>query len=225
MRVYLASPSNQMQTAMLNGMPVLMSYASYYPWLDQWLPSFDSLLIDSGAFSEMNTGKKIDLNAYADWASSIEWADAWAGLDDINGDWERSLRNYEAGGFPTFHDTDPPELLDELIPISLDRGKWLGIGLKPPRGGKEEWLKETLSRIPREIHVHGFALRAYTHLPRLDSVDSTNWLLDSMKLRRDIPWLTLAEAVQLIVKRYKRWTRTMPEKEESTQLNLLSGGR
>src|SRR4051794_22197616 len=85
-------------------------------------------LIDSGAFTEFTTGKKVDVAAYADWAARWDGhADAVAGLDDIAGDWRKSLANYEAfpAGFPTFHETDPPELLDELIPMAADRGRWV----------------------------------------------------------------------------------------------------
>jgi hypothetical protein len=199
-------------------MPVLVSYANYSKWMDQYLPSYDRVLVDSGAFSEMNSGKKVDLGAYADWAGELTGIDAWAGLDDISGDWKRSLENYKHGGFPTIHDTDPPELLDELIGLSGERGNWLGVGLKPPRHNKAGWIEETLDRIPRDIHVHGWALRAYTKFDRLDSVDSTNWFRDAMKLRRDLPWITYGEACDLIVKRYKRWHK-IPE-GESQQMRI-----
>ena len=56
MIVYLASPNTQQQAEHVAGMPVLLSYACYSPWLD------------SGAFSEFARGKKIDLAAYSDWA-------------------------------------------------------------------------------------------------------------------------------------------------------------
>ena len=199
-------------------MPVLMSYALYAPWMDDYMPSYDRVLVDSGAYSEMNSGKRIDLPAYCEWAGSLRGIDAWAGLDDINGDWRRSLRNYEQGGFPTMHDTDPDGLLDDLLPIAEERGWWLGIGLKPPRQGKERWVRETLERIPPHIHVHGWALRAYTHLSRLDSVDSTNWFRDSWKVQNELPWLTPGECLDIVVKRYKRWERV--KEIDQTQLTL-----
>jgi hypothetical protein len=217
MRVYLASPNTQQQAEHATGMPVLLSYASYDPWLDRYQSAFSRLLIDSGAFSELNSGKKVDLDAYMAWAD--RWhghADAVAGLDDISGDWRRSLKNYEAfpEGFPTIHDTDPPKLLDDLVCLALRRKHWLGIGLKPPREGKERFVRWVCDNVPESIHVHGWALRAYTHVRRLDSVDSTNWWRDAMKLRTipDLAHLTYGECLEIVVKRYQRWQRSIREK-------------
>lgn len=218
MRVYLASPMSQMQAHAVNGMPVLVSYALWSNWMTQWLPSYDRVLIDSGAYSELTGNAKVDVHAYAEWAERQVGVDAWAGLDDISGDWRRSLENYKVGGFPTMHDTDPPELLPDLLDIARERGHWIGVGLNPPRHNKEGWLRSALDQIPDKFHVHGWALRAYTHLARLDSVDSTNWLRDAMKLRQTLPWLTLGEATDLIVKRYKRWHRVV--ENDSPQLRL-----
>jgi hypothetical protein len=216
--VYLASPNTQQQAEHASDMPVLLSFACWAPWLDSYQHSFSRLLIDSGAYSEMTTGKKVDGAAYKDWCQRWEpHADAAAGLDDISGDWRRSLSNYEKfGGFPTIHDTDPPELLKDLIPIARERGKWLGIGLKPPREGKEDFVRAVCDQIPDDIHVHGWALRRYTNVRRLDSVDSTNWWRDALDLRmlKDLQHLTYGECLEIIVKRYQRWERkiTTPEK-------------
>lgn len=212
MNVYLASPNNQLQATAVEGMPVLLSFAIYSDWMDKYQASFDRILIDSGAFSELNSGHKIDGGAYKEWCQRWGWADACAGLDDISGNWRRSLRNYEQyGGFPTIHDTDPLELLDDLIPMAQERGGWLGIGLKPPRQGKEAFIRSVLDRVPDDLHIHGWALRAYTHLRRLNSVDSTNWWRDAMMVRT-LPLckhLTYAETLEIVVKRYKRWKRQL----------------
>jgi hypothetical protein len=188
-------------------MPVLVSYANYQPWMWAYLPSYGRLLVDSGAFSELNSGVRVDLAAYVDFASQHPWAEAWAGLDDIGGDWRRSLANYEVGGFPTIHDTDPPELLNDLVAIARERGRWLGVGLVPPRYGKQAAVRAILDRIPDDLHVHGWALRSYGHLARFDSFDSTNWRLDTRKIQAALPWLTPAEAVDLVVLRYLRESR------------------
>lgn len=214
--VYLSSPCTQQQAEHVANMPVLLSYACWSAWLDKgYCASFSRLLIDSGAFSEMNTGKAIDGNAYREWAGRWKGhADAVAGLDDIRGDWRKSLRNYEQyGGFPTFHDTDPDELLNDLLPIARERGGWLGLGLMPPRHGKEEWIRRACDRIPNDLHVHGWALRAYTHVRRLDSTDSTNWFRDAMNLRAmpQLAHLTYGECLDIIVKRYVRWKRVITE--------------
>ena len=227
MTVYLASPNSQQQAEHASDMPVLLSYAGWSDWIGKgYQQSFSRILIDSGAFSELNSGKKIELNAYADWAK--QWtrhADAIAGLDDISGDWKRSMSNYSKFdlGFPTFHDTDPPELLDDLISISKERNKWIGLGLLPPRKGKENWVRNALDRIPDDIHVHGWALREYTHLRRLDSVDSTNWWRDAMQLRTmsQLSHLTFGECLEIIVKRYKRWDRTL--EPQNQQCGLFEG--
>lgn len=212
MRVYLASPGTQQQAEHVAEMPVLLSYALWRPWMDRYQPSFRNLLIDSGAYSELTGAATVDLAAYAEWAQ--RWtphADAIAGLDDISGDWRRSLRNYERMplGFPTFHDTDPWELLPELVALAQARGGWIGLGVKPPRHGKEAWVRRACDAIPDGLHIHGWAMRAYTHVRRLDSVDSTNWWRDAMKIRQQLPWLTYGECLGIVVKRYQRWQRVV----------------
>lgn len=219
MKVYLASPNSQVQAAAAIEMPVLISFAIFSDWLDQYVTTFSNLLVDSGAFSEFSSGKKIDIEEYADWAPRwIGHADAIAGLDDILGDWRKSLKNYERVeiGFPTFHETDPPELLKDLISISKQRKQWLGIGLMPPRGGKENWLRSVLEQVPEEIHVHVWAGRAYTHIRRINSVDSTNWWRDAFQIKIDAntKHLTYAECLEIVIKRYKRWNRVIVEKKE-----------
>jgi hypothetical protein len=222
--VYLASPNTQQQAEHVADMPVLLSFAHYRDWLDRYQASFARILIDSGAFSELTGTAKVDGLAYRDWWQ--RWnvhADAVAGLDDISGDWRRSLRNYEAfGGFPTFHDTDPMELLDELVGLARERGGWIGLGIKPPRHGKESWVRAACERIPADLHVHGWALRAYTHVRRLDSVDSTNWWRDAMKLRTmpDLAHLTYGECLGIVVKRYVRWQREIRDGRESPLLEM-----
>lgn len=99
--------------------------------------------------------------------------------------------------------------------MAKERGRWIGVGLLPPRDGKEKWVRESLDRIPAGIHVHGWAMRRYTHVRRFDSVDSTNWWRDAMKLRTipDLAHLTYGECLDIVVKRYQRWTRTIIDKQ------------
>jgi len=223
MRVYLASPNTQQQAEHACDMPVLLSFGCWSDWMDRYQATFSRLLIDSGAYSELNSGKKIDLDAYMDWAGRwVGHADAIAGLDDISGDWRRSLANYERFvlGFPTYHDTDPPELLDDLIEIARERGRWIGLGVKPPREGKERWIRDACERIPEDFHIHGWALRRYTHVRRMDSADSTNWWRDAMKLRvtSGLEHLTYGECLGIVVKRYQRWERTIKEPAKQPSL-------
>jgi hypothetical protein len=208
---YLSSPGSQMHADWCKDMPVLVSFAIYRPFLDDYVPSFARLLIDSGAYSELTGSVKVDGAKYKDWQArwrEVAHVDAVAGLDDISGDWRRSLRNYELyGGFPTYHETDPPELLGDLVPLARERGGWLGVGLLPPRGGKWRWVKETLARIPPGLHVHAWAGGEYAGHPRVDSADSTNWFRDAWTYRNQLPFLTPAECVELVVKRYRRERR------------------
>lgn len=233
MRFYLSSPDNRVQWEAVRGCPVLLSFAlaggKKWQSVDRYQAVASRVLIDSGAYSEMRSGRAVDLAAYADWAE--RWrgrADAVAGLDDIRGDWRRSLRNYAAMpaglGFPTIHDTDPPELLADLIPIARERGGWLGCGLAPPRQGKEAFVRWVADRVPADIHLHGWALGLYADVPRLDSIDSTNWLLDLQKLQTCplTAHLTDGEMLAVIVKRYRRMARRCRH-TESTTPDLFSG--
>lgn len=226
MTIYLASPRSRHDAEYLRDMPVLLAYTQWRPWLRDHQQTFRRILIDSGAFSELTGTAKVDVGAYKEWSG--QWrphADAIAGLDDINGDWRRSLANYAAvpWGFPTMHDTDPPELLPELAAIAKERGGWLGIGLKPPRERKERFVRWVCDSVPDDLHVHGWALRAYTHVRRLDSADSTNWFRDALQLKAlpQLKHLTTGECLEIIIKRYQRWTRVV-EKEESAQLELIA---
>lgn len=233
MTFYLSSPDNRLQWEAVRGMPVLLSYAlagkKEIGSLNRYQAVASRVLIDSGAFSELNTGRAIDLAAYADWS---EWwrgrADAVAALDDISGDWRRGLRNVERMppglGFPTWHDTDPPELLADLLPVAAARGGWIGLGLKPPRHGKEKVVRWACDQIPPGLHVHGWAMGAYTHVRRLDSADSTNWLLDLQKYQINplTEHLTDGEMLEIIVKRYQRWTRRVSDPQAYAG-SLLAG--
>jgi hypothetical protein len=232
--VYLASPNTQQQSEHASGMPVLLSFPCWSDWHRRYQQTYSRILIDSGAYTEFTTGKKVDLSAYIDWATGwMGHADAIAGLDDIAGDWRKSLANYERFplGFPTFHETDPARFLDDLIPMARKHGGWIGLGLLPEtrrRRGGERWIRDACSRIPDDIHVHGWAARAYTKVRRLDSVDSTNWWQDAMKLRTlpDLAHLTYGECLEIVVKRYVRWDRVLsgPTGEQRSMFDMLEDG-
>ena len=173
--------------------------------MDQYIPTFSNILIDSGAYSVFNSGQSICPVQYSDWCERFKGrADAIAGLDDISGDWRKSIQNYKHGGFPTFHNTDPPELLDELLEMSREGDRWIGIGVGGKQEGRENFLRDTLHKIPGNIHVHGWALRKYRRRFRLDSVDSTNWWRDALDYRLKLPWLSYAECLEIIIKREQR---------------------
>jgi hypothetical protein len=207
-------------------MPVLVSFAAYSPFLKRggYMSSFSHLLLDSGAYSELNSGIRVDLGKYVEWAAEFPYADAWAGLDDISGDYKRSMANYLRGGFPTFHNSDPEDLLPELIAMAQEGDGWIGIGLTPPRYGYEPWLRRTLERIPAGLHVHGWALGRYTSIPRLDSFDSTHAWIEWQKIRNSLgSWATSAECMELAVKKVKRQARSVETIVED-QLTLAGTG-
>lgn len=216
--IYFASPNNQLQAEAVVGKPVLLSFALYSPWIRSYQHAFGRLLIDSGAYSVFNSGKSVSVDEYRDWAG--EWhdhADAVAGLDDISGDWRTSVKNYESfpQAFPTMHDSDPPELLKDLVEMSLSGSKWLGIGLTPPREGKERFVRWVCDSVPDCVHVHGWALRTYSHIRRIDSMDSTNWWRDSFDFKKKMPWLTAGECLDIVSKRYEREPRMFIDDSQS----------
>jgi hypothetical protein len=217
MTVYLSSPGSQIQADYCRDQPVLISYGVYRSasWIDKYVPSFSHLLVDSGAFSVLNSGKPICVDEFAEWANKYPHADAVASLDSISGNWEEGMRNWEKyqDHFPTFHDTDPWEALDAIL---AKNPVWIGLGMKPPRTS-DTWLDEALERIPDGVHVHGWALRAFTDRARLDSFDSTNWFRDSWKITAEFPWLTPGEALEIVIKRYERETRLVRNSEVANQ--------
>lgn len=224
--IYLASPRTQAQAAWLDGMPVLVSFVTWSDWMSKgYQQSWSRVLIDSGAYSELNSGRRVDGHVYRDWYQQwLDHADAIAGLDDIAGDWKRSLRNYEHfGGFPTFHDSDPWELLPDLVAIAREQGaSWIGLGLVPPREGKEDWVRRACQEIPEDLHVHGWALRRYANVRRLDSMDSTNWWRDALRYRKipELSHLSYSEALEIVVKRYQRDQRNLSREREIAEPTL-----
>lgn len=222
-RVYLSSPTTQAQASVCAGQHVLISYAvhaSRKTLVRDYSPSFKSVLVDSGAFSELNSGVKVDLAAYVDWVAKMPWVDNWAALDDISGDWRRGMENLKAGGFGTYHEADPPELLPELIEIARERGNWIGLGMTPPRRARR-WLVETLERIPEDLHIHGWALGAFLGergASKIASVDSTTWYRRSEALRvGGLSFLTPVEALSIEIKRILRTPKrhTLVDHEDS----------
>ncbi len=214
MMVYLASPGSLQEAEKLEGLPVLLSFTNWTERLELAQTAFKRLMIDSGAYSEISWGITVDGAEYKDWYQQwLPHADSIAGLDDIRGDWKKSLKNYEKyGGFPTIHNTDPIEILPDLVEISRKQGKkWLGIGIKPPRGGKEAFVRRVCEEVPEDIHIHGFALPAYSYIRRIDSVDTAGWRKEALAVQKQLNFLTYAECVEIIVKRMTRWQRILRE--------------
>lgn len=226
---FFSTPTSQYHYHVISGMPVLISYAHYNEWIDHWIKSFSHLLIDSGAYSELNSGIKINIDEYKSW--SERWQDtatAIAGLDDISGDWKKSWSNFEKipWGFPTWHDTDPKEYLKDVIALAQQRKQWIAIGLKPPRQGKEEivkWFLDEVSKVSMDIHIHGWACQIYEHLGRFNSFDSINWYRPYIDILKQFPWLTPGEALEIQIKKYKRKYGKHIDPKVRDQVTLLKG--
>ncbi len=213
-------------------MPVLCSFAHWGSVHERYWPSASELMIDSGAFSEINTGVAVDIDAYKGFVMTFApQGIPCAGLDDIGGDGARSMRNYQhAGGFPTIHDADDQGdgFLSELVAYAQEWGQgWIGVGMTPGiRGRLGPWVREVTERIKAldpTLHIHGWAARAHYNSPDgrlLDSTDSTNWLLDRQKVMAapETRHLTPAEALDIVVLRYKRERRRTFTEEQGTFL-------
>jgi len=208
-----------MHAAACVDMPVLISFAKWGPWLDDYQASFERVLIDSGAFSVINSGKAIEVEKYAEWAE--RWrdrADAIAGLDDIAGDWRQGLKNYAAMpdgiGFPTFHDADPWDILPDLCAIGRERGGWIGLGMQPSqRHARHQWVAAAVSAVRASdpaLNIHVWAGRRFGEVA-WDSTDSTDWFRDAWHIKRGplTKHLTHAECVEIVVKRYRRERREL----------------
>lgn len=218
--VYLSSPKNQMQADYLRDMPVLMSFAVCRPWMDDYMKSWGPMMLDSGAFSELSSGAKVDLDKYAEYAWDRRTRmDSAAALDDIGGDWERGLANWDAypWTFPVVHDTDPAKYVDAVLERLQDDERarlhshgpqWLGIGLMPPRRNRD-FVLSVLLRASPNLHVHLFAMRGFMREALKVrgwniSTDSTSWFRNAMSIKAKLTWLTYAECVEIVAKRYKR---------------------
>lgn len=215
--VYLAASHDQQTANALASMPVLLSYAyGEQPFLDKgFQQAFGRVLLDCGAYSELTQGekKKVDVEAYKEWAEAWrETADAIAGVDNVAGNWRKSMKNYKKipFSFPTMHTTDPKELLPELVAMAQERKTWLGISVSAEKG-KKNFVRWVCDNVPEGLHLHGWALRGYTHIRRLNSVDSTGWLREAMALRTNpqTAHLNMVECLDVVIKRYQRWARTI----------------
>jgi hypothetical protein len=155
--------------------PILMSYA-YLRMLPQRILSYvfnnprAEFLIDCGAFSALNAGKEIDLEAYMDFID--EWKDKFFGymaLDKL-GDPVQTNKNLDImikrslNPIPVHVRGDEQERMDELFDLS----SWVAFGgLRLPHRGhcSPEYLKLKMDWArSRQVHWLG-----YTSLPAIVS--------------------------------------------------------
>lgn len=201
----------------MKGQLVLESFADVRPLTDRYRGTWEGAILDSGAFTEMTTGKAIDLGAYTEFAQAHgQFYDAVINLDDIKGDVDKSLANLvhlqDAGvdAMPVFHQGEPSSLLEEMA-RDFD---YLGVGFQRPIKEAEHFLDGVWSCIG-DAKVHGFAMTSYMADYPFYSVDSTNWLWEVRGLLainsqgNPIRYLTPSELVAVVLKKYQR----MPKAE------------
>ncbi len=217
-RIYFAGVNQHNFCETFRGFHVLESFADVRSLLDRYRPLFASMILDSGAFSAMNSGRTIVLEEYAEFALKHRAAYNWcASLDSIDGGVDANLANWSrlhALGLktvPTFHQGEPWELLKAYLGVT-DR---IGLGFQRPIVNAREWLTECFTHIPAGFKVHGWAMTNYTDLP-FYSVDSTSWLFDMKGLLSvkgntqgmdALACLTQREILEIIQKKYERGPR------------------
>ncbi len=164
------------------------------------------LFLDSGAYSALTQGVKIDIQEYIDFIKKYkDHLEAYANLDVI-GDAEASYKNQkimeEAGltPIPCFHYGEPIGYLKEYI----ENYDYISLGGMVPisTGDLRVWLDELFSKyicdekgMPR-VKVHGFGLTSHPLLIQYPwySVDSTSWVVTGrmgavmVPIRRNGQW-------------------------------------
>ena len=209
-RIHFAGVNTALLAAATEGRPVLVSYADILRrpgwWERELLPrlrrgAYPSVILDSGAFTVISTGLRIDAAEYARFAREYrDLFDAIVNLDDIAGDLATTWRNQatlESAGLdvmPVYHQGEPWAVLEHY----LDRHEQIGVGLARNAGGRlaygraanAKFLREVFRRIrgrARAVRVHGFGLTRWTGFP-FDTVDSTTWIAEYRGLRALEPY-------------------------------------
>lgn len=152
---------------------------------------YRSWVMDSGAFSAMNSGAVIDLKAYIECCKEMLATDPKlieVFALDVIGDWKATLKNTEemwkAGvpAIPCFHFKEP---WDALRIITRDYpkiafGGVVGVNVK----AKTAWTEQCFARVwPKKVHgfAYGSARDPYPLRYPFHSVDATNWELRPRK--------------------------------------------
>ena len=218
--VYASSPGNQMTYSYHAGLPVLQSFGLWAPWMWDYIKTVCPLLGDSGAYSVLNSGKTVDIEAFEQWSQDIAtlpnfWA--CAALDDIAGDSKKSIANWDRHPwcFPTLHDTDDEWYVDALRErfADSDRPRIIGVGIKPMKRGERTYrppktfkrvIHTAHTRLPPDLHIHGFAgggvSGALAATGRPWSTDSVTLVFKMAAKTIPTEHLTRAEVYELNVK-------------------------
>lgn len=221
MKIYLASPGNKLHAECMGGMHVLESFAlkAQQPWMVRYRPTFAGMMLDSGAYSEMSTGKPVDLAAYIDFASEHRGGyEAIVNLDVISGDVtarvDASAKNLTAmraaglDAMPVFHQGEPWSVLEDIASCGH-----VGLGFQRPIRCAEDFLDGCFSRLASTCRVHGFAMAGerFTRRYPFTSVDSATWFHELRALSAlsgqgsdVLQYLTQSELLALVVTKYRR---------------------
>ncbi len=231
--IYFAGVNQHQWCEAFRGLRVLESFADSRALFDRYRPTFASMCLDSGAFTEMNTGEAIDLGAYISFCLEHGAAYDWiASLDSITGGPEVNVANWSAmraegvDAVPTFHQGEPMDLLGEYCMSA----KMIGLGFQRPIENARPWLDDCFNRIPSATRVHGWAMTSYTDYP-FHSVDSRSWYFEVKALmsvkgqgEAAMACLTPGELLEIVQKKYARLPKRQRwSGERATQLGLGLG--
>lgn len=240
MKLFLATPATQMHAEMMAGCNVLESFALFAtsPWMVRYRPTFASMMLDSGAFSEMTKGVAVDLEAYIAYVQQHGAAyDIIVNLDVISGDVKvrvdtgmrnlQRMRDAKIDALPVFHQGEPWSVLTDLASC----GK-VGLGFQRPIKCADDFLSECFTRLPPATRVHGFAManEKYTGRYPFTSVDTATWVheLRALSAIKDqasdvLQYLTQGELLQLVIKKYQRlpMATSWAGKEQGSLFDLI----
>lgn len=162
----------------------LLSYADVsFPRLMRTKREFRGVLLDSGAFSAVNSGSEVNLDAYIQFCKRAgPFVDTYAALDVI---WDehgtrRNLERMESEGLeplPTFHLGSSEKALRSLA----ETHDYIAIGGVAKAGRSRvkwlDWVWSILHKHHWPIRVHGWGATSTTVLERYPwySVDSATW--------------------------------------------------
>lgn len=175
---------------------LLVSYVYVQPFLDNQVSYYyRDWVLDSGAFSAQQSGTRIELSCYIDFAAKLLAEDPTLvevfALDVIPEDQkpitvaraaEQSLKNCEEAWrqgvkmIPTFHIGEEEQ---HLMHIAAKYPKIALGGVALLKGGlKFRWCEQCFARVwPKKVHGFGMSTRELVYGLPFHSVDATNWEL------------------------------------------------
>lgn len=212
-RIYFAAVNTSNLCEAFRSERVLETFADVRPLMDRYRPLFHSMALDSGAFSEMTTGKPIDLSAFIDFCHAHgRFYDFIASLDSITGGPDVNVSNWRTmldrgvDAIPTFHQGESLSLLKDYCV----EAPMIGLGFQRPIKDARPWLDQCFNVIPSTVRVHGWGMTNYTDLP-FWSVDSRTWFFEVRALlavkgqgSASLGCLTTAELIEIVKKKYLR---------------------